>query len=612
MTDLLTSLNPEQLDAVKALNGPVLVLSGPGSGKTRVITYRVAYLIKEKNISPEKMLIQTFTNKASKEMKERLSLILGKDTPRPPWLGTFHSICSRILRRDGPQIGLSPNFVIYDDSDSLSLIKDIMKEQNINPKNFSPGAILNTIGSAKNELLTPTEYQKFARGIFQETVTQVYKEYQKQLRESQAMDFDDLLLETIHLFQERQEVLEKYQNQFEYLMIDEYQDTNHAQYIFAQLLAGSKHNIFVVGDASQAIYGWRGADFRNILNFEKDFPEAKIFNLEQNYRSTKTILNTAQAVISQNKTHPILKLWTTNDDGVPVVVYEAKNETEEADFILRMITKMSASAKCSLNSFAVLYRTNAQSRVLEEKFLQEGVPYTLIGGTRFYDRKEIKDILAYLRLITNPEDKVSLKRIINVPPRGIGPATMLERDNPKVTAFYELLESLKIKSESLNSLQTVDLVLGVTNYLKFLDDGTPEGLSRIENVKELRSVASEFPLLTDFLENVALVESEYRPSETKDQEAVTLMTLHSAKGLEFPVVFMVGMEEGLFPHSRALMDLQELEEERRLAYVGITRAKEQLFLTYTRERLYFGTRTAGIVSRFITDIPEELLIPLRF
>lgn len=610
MASILDALNPEQQKAASCLEGAILVLSGPGSGKTRVITHRVAFLIKEKNTSPEKILVTTFTNKAANEMKERLTILLGKDTPRPPWIGTFHSICSKILRKDGHQIGLSPNFSIYDTSDSLSLVKDIMKDMGVNPKNFSPGAIFGTIGSAKNELLGPTEYSKLARGVFQETVVQVYTEYQKQLRKNQALDFDDLLLETIHLFQERKEVLEKYQTQFEYVLIDEYQDTNHAQYLFAQLVSGIHQNLFVVGDASQAIYGWRGADFRNILNFEKDFPKAKIFNLEQNYRSTKTILNTAQAVISQNKTHPILKLWTTNDEGVPVVVYEAKNETDEAEFILKMITKFNATDKYSLKDFAVLYRTNAQSRVLEEHFLQEGVPYTLIGGTRFYDRKEIKDILSYLRLIVNPEDTVSIKRIINVPPRGIGPAALLEKNNSKVGAFHELLDSLKLKSQTLNSLETIDLILASTQYLRFLDDGTPEGLSRIENVKELRSVAAEFPKLPDFLENVALVESEYKSSK-EGGEAVTLMTMHAAKGLEFPIVFMVGMEEGLFPHSRALMDLQELEEERRLAYVGITRAKDQLFLTYTRERLYFGTRTPGIVSRFITDIPEDLLIPLH-
>ncbi len=610
MAPILDALNPEQQKAAACIQGPVLVLSGPGSGKTRVITHRIAHLVVEKKVSPEKILALTFTNKAAGEMKERLTHLLGKDTPRPPWIGTFHSICSKILRRDGHQIGLSPNFSIYDTSDSMSLVKDIMKEMGINPKNFSPGAILGTIGSAKNELLGPAEYSKLARGIFQETASQVYAEYQKQLRKNQALDFDDLLLETIHLFQERKEVLEKYQIQFEYVAIDEYQDTNHAQYLFAQLVSGGHQNLFVVGDASQAIYGWRGADFRNILNFEKDFPKAKIFNLEQNYRSTKTILNTAQAVISMNKTHPILKLWTSNDEGVPVVVYEAKNETDESDFILKMITKFNSTEKYSLKDFAVLYRTNAQSRVLEEHFLQEGIPYTLIGGTRFYDRKEIKDILSYLRLIVNPEDTVSIKRVINVPPRGIGPAALLEKSNPKVAAFHELLESHRLKAESLNSLETIDLVLASTQYLRFLDDGTPEGLSRIENVKELRSVAAEFPALTDFLENVALVESEYKSSK-EGGEAVTLMTMHAAKGLEFPIVFMVGMEEGLFPHSRALMDLQELEEERRLAYVGITRAKDQLFLTYTRERLYFGTRTPGIVSRFITDIPEDLLIPLH-
>ncbi len=613
MNKFLEGLNPTQQEAVTTTDGPVLVLAGPGSGKTRVITHRMAYILDQKLATPEEILAVTFTNKAAGEMKERLKKLV---TITPLWMGTFHSICARILRLDGGAAGISPRFSIYDDGDSLDLIKDILKDMNIDPKSFSPYSIKNSISSAKNEMVNPIEYQGFARGYFQEIVAKVYIEYQKGLRENQALDFDDILAESVNLFDKFPEIAEKYQNRFKYVLIDEYQDTNKAQYLLTKIMAQKHNNLCVVGDASQAIYGWRGADYRNILNFSKDFPLVKVINLEQNYRSTKNILEAAKSVISKNRSHPVLDLWTDNDEGIPTVLYEAKNEVEEAQFIVRTITKLiSANQGYTLNSFAVLYRTNAQSRNLEEVFLREGLPYALIGGTRFYERKEIRDVLAYLRYLDNPKDTLSFKRIINTPPRGIGPKALEEGSNPKVIDFKEKMEILRLKAQNVAAIDIIDLVLAETRYLSYLDDSTEEGLGRMENVKELRSVASEFPNLGDFLENVSLVEQEYVPnraSNTEKKEAITMMTLHSAKGLEFPVVFMVGMEEGLFPHNQSLTDNLELEEERRLCYVGITRAQKQLYLTYTESRLYFGTRTQGVISRFVLDIPENLLIPIRF
>lgn len=608
---MLTQLNSQQKDVVTTTDGPILVLSGPGSGKTRVITHRIAYLIKEKDIDPTRILGLTFTNKAAKEMKGRLRILLGEEA-HIPWVGTFHSICSKILRIDGHHLGLSPSFTIYDEKDSEDLVKEILKEMNLSSKNFSAYSLLNAISSAKTELVGPEEYQKYVQGYFQEIVAKVYLQYQQTLRKNQCLDFDDLILETLRLLDQNPALLKKYQEQFQYILIDEYQDTNRSQYLFAKMLSSSHKNICVVGDASQSVYAWRGADYRNLLNFERDFPTAKVFNLEQNYRSTKKILEAAKAVISKNKTHPVLALWTENEEGVPPVVYEAKNELEEANFIIRIIGKTSHK---NYSNFAILYRTNAQSRVLEEAFLRAGIPYLLVGGTRFYERREVRDMLAYLRLISNPTDEVSLKRIINTPPRGIGPASLKDKNHPKVVQFHSLMAEIRTKTQGITTEQIIDLILGVTKYQDYLDDGTPEGLSRLENVKELRSVAFEFPKLADFLENVSLIEHEYLPKEgekkqEQEKNVVTLMTMHSAKGLEFDIVFMVGMEEGLFPHSRALLDLNELEEERRLCYVGITRAKEQLFLTYAQERLYFGSRSTGVISRFIQDIPKENLIAL--
>ena len=615
MEKTLGNLNLIQQEAVKHDKGPSLVLSGPGSGKTRVITHRIAYLINKLNVTPDNILAVTFTNKAANEMRARIKKLT---TTVPLWMGTFHSICAKILRESGGFLGISPNFTIFDDDDSLRLIKDIMKELNISIKTFSPGSIKSAIGSAKTELIGPAEYQNLARGYFQEIASKVYNEYQKALHKNKALDFDDLLFQTVILFQKYPEILKKFQDRWKYILVDEYQDTNRVQYIFTKLLAQKERNLFIVGDASQAIYGWRGADFRNILNFSKDFPEVKIFNLEQNYRSTKKILSAATNIISKNQSHPVLDLWTENQEGMPLILYEAKDEVEEAEFITRTIEKLIKTGQnFDLKSFAVLYRTNAQSRVLEEAMLRSGLPYTLVGGTRFYERKEIKDVISYLRLLENPADQVSFKRIVNTPPRGIGPAALKDPTNLKVKEFWKLIKGAKEKSASPATIDIIDLVLTETKYLDYLDDGTTEGAARAENVKELRSVAAEFPKPIDFLENVALVEKEYLPKNSSrivggDKNVVTLMTLHAAKGLEFPIVFMVGLEEGLFPHSRSLTDTHELEEERRLCYVGITRAKQQLYLTYTQKRLYFGTKTEGVISRFVLDIPEELMIPIKY
>lgn len=597
MPDLLAELNPIQQKAAKQINGPVLILAGAGSGKTRVLTYRVVYLITEGKIDPLNILMVTFTNKAAGEMKERILALINRDTSSKntttPVMGTYHSICAKILRKEGKNIGLSPGFSIYDESDALDAVKEAMATLNLAAIKLSPSAIRHTISGAKNELLNEFEYPQYARGYFQENVAKVYMEYQKILQRNQALDFDDLLMETIRLFSSTPPVLSKYQMQFRYILVDEYQDTNAAQYQLIKMLAKHHRNICVVGDASQAIYGFRGADFRNIVNFQRDYPDAKVFNLEQNYRSTQTILDAADAVIAENKSHPILKLWTDKKEGANIKLYQARTEVDEAQYIIQEIRK----TQLPLSSFAILYRTNAQSRSLEEAFLKAGVPYKLVGGVQFYERKEIKDVLSYLKLLNNPVDSVALKRIEKV---GKG----------RMNKFLEFSQEVQINRDAYSTIELMDQVLVVTGYLAYLDDGTDAGKMRVENVKELRSVAEEFPNLTQFLENVALVQGNEMPDKIKGinpEEAVTMMTIHSAKGLEFPVVFLVGMEEGLFPHSRSMLNPSEMEEERRLAYVGITRAKEKLFLTYTRSRLYFGTRSNNLISRFIASIPEHLL-----
>lgn len=644
MPDFLNDLNPIQQDAVKNTDGPTLILAGAGSGKTRVLTYKVAYLIAEKKVQPENIITLTFTNKAAGEMKERILKLLDHEpraTSHTPLMGTFHSICSKLLRRDGYNIGLKPGFSIYDESDALDAIKEAMNNLTIDIKKTNPNAIRHTISGAKNELITELEYPQYARGYFQETTAKVYIEYQKILHRNSALDFDDLLLETIRLFQTNPPILAKYQQQFRYILVDEYQDTNTAQYQIIKLLASRYRNLCVVGDASQSIYAFRGADFRNIVNFQKDYPEAKVFHLEQNYRSTQIILDAAHAIIQENKSHPILKLWTDKKTGPKITAFQARTEIDEAMFVIEKVKELTSSHEpramsYELNSFAVLYRTNAQSRSLEEAFLKVGLPYQLFGGVQFYERKEIKDILAYLRLVENPQDSVARKRIDKI---GKGRAQRFfgwlssSRSNPSSAVILsensegsqDIVLASSTRPGSLDSsaqapqndkfstLELMDQILTITDYLNYLDDGSEQGKSRIENVKELRSVAEEFPNLNQFLENVALIQDKQFPDQraTTHQPraggAVTLMTIHASKGLEFPVVFLVGMEEGLFPHSRAMLNPDEMEEERRLAYVGITRAKDQLFLTYTRSRLYFGTRSNNIVSRFLGAIPEHLL-----
>lgn len=587
-TDILKDLNTEQKAAVLNSQGPMIILAGAGSGKTRVLTYKVVYLIREKNVSPENILMVTFKNKAANEMKERIEKISGELAK--PLIGTFHSICARILRIEGKHIGFSEKFTIYDSQDSLDAIKEAMRRANLSIKDFKPHSVYSTITQAKNQLVNHLEYLNLARGYFQESVAKIYPFYQLILKENNALDFDDLILRTIELFEKNPDVLEKYQNKFEYILVDEYQDTNQAQYILTKMLSKKWKNICVVGDFSQSIYSFRGANFQNLITFKKDFVNTKTFELSQNYRSTQTILDSAYAVISKNTSHPVLKLWTQNEKGEKISLFEANNEHKEAEYIISEMINSGINP----SNVAVLYRTNAQSRVVEEVFLHHGVPYSLIGGTRFYERKEIKDILALLRVIDNQKDNVSFKRIEKL---GKG----------RLKKFMDFTENLDISS--LKTIEVMDKAIEAIDYLSLYDPKDEEDIGRLENIKELRSVAIEFPNLSSFLENVTLVEQEELSDKSKDSKnSVTLMTLHSAKGLEFPYVFMIGMEEGIFPHSRSLMEKDEIEEERRLCYVGITRAKEKLYLTYARNRLIFGQRSSNTLSRFIFDIPKDTII----
>ncbi len=600
--DFLKDLNPDQQKAVIKTDGPTIILAGAGSGKTRVLTYKVIYLINFLGVDSNNILMVTFTNKAAKEMKERIQKF---SQSMNPTIATFHSLCAKILRIDGQSIGISRNFVIYDDQDQVEGVKQAMKILDISIKDFKPSSILTTISQAKNQLITATEYLNYARGYFQETVSRIYPIYQKLLSENGALDFDDLILKTIELFDKNPDIIKKYQDKFKYILVDEYQDTNHAQYMLTKILTGTESlNICVVGDFSQSIYSWRGADFQNLSKFKDDFKNTQTFSLSQNYRSTQKILDGASSVISKNTSHPVLELWTENPKGEDITLYESRNEHDEGEFIINRILELkSKNPSLSYSDFAVLYRTNAQSRAIEEVFLHQGISYVLIGGIRFYERREIKDVLAYLSLIANPKDTVSYKRIEKL---GKG----------RLNKFLEFMEDFKeAETETTPTLEILDNVIAKTDYLSLYDEKDEEDRARLENIKELRSVAIEFPNIIEFLENVALVEREYEPkdttrpltSERSDGERVNLMTLHGAKGLEFPVVFMVGMEEGLFPHSRSLMDKNELEEERRLCYVGMTRAKEKLFLTYSRKRLFFGQRTSNIVSRFVLELPEKVL-----
>lgn len=594
--NLLADLNQQQHSAVTFGDGPLLILAGAGSGKTRAIVYRVAYLIGEKGIDPGRILLTTFTNKAASEMRERLTKLVGA---APPFTGTFHSLCAKILRREGKYIGIPASYAIYDDRDQIEVVKQAIADFDLSIRDFKPRSVLATISAAKNELISSTEYPQYAKGHWQKTVAEIYILYQKKLKKYEALDFDDLLMDTVRLFQREPRVLADYQDRFLHVLVDEYQDTNQAQYVLTKLLAGRWRNLCCVGDASQSIYAWRGADFRNLNKLENDFPDLTVVNLERNYRSTQIILNAAYGVIANNSTHPVLSLWTDKKGGEKIEVFEASDEKEEAYFALHAINQlMSEDKKLRYKDFSVLYRTNAQSRVFEEAFIRFGVPYVLVGGTRFYERKEIKDCLAYLRVLSNPKDLVNFKRLEKIGKR------RLER-------FLNFSKRFRAKmQEKKNTLEIMDLILKETGYLDLYNPKDEEDLMRLENVKELRSVAQEFPNLTQFLENVSLVEQEHlpnRPKSNQDRDAVNLMTLHAAKGLEFKVVFIAGMEEGLFPHSRSMLEKDELEEERRLCYVGITRAMNRLFLTYTRRRLYFGAYGSSIVSRFLNELPEELI-----
>ena len=634
--DFFKGLNDAQIQAVETETGPLLILAGAGSGKTKTLTHRVAYLIGSKGVWPNQILAVTFTNKAAKEMRERLSLLLGQPNSRGfmPWMGTFHGICVRLLRQDGTAIGIQHNFVIYDEDDRQGLIKQAMKSVGVTDTKIKPRAVSGMISTAKNEMIGPDEFEQTANYPFQKSVAQIYHAYEKLRREAGALDFDDLLLETVRLFKENDDIRRKWQQQFVHIMIDEYQDTNAAQYAIVKSLVGPDRNICVVGDDWQSIYSWRGADFTNILNFERDFPGALVIKLEQNYRSTGAILEAAHNVITKNVQRTDKKLWTAEGEGSPVQVHELYDESEEARLVASRVSAQVAIGARKPNDFAVLYRTNAQSYSLERALLQARVPYQIVGGVRFYDRKEIKDVISYLRLVYQPNDRMSFSRIANVPGRGVG-ASSLERfltwhagtGMDIIEALVRVGEadgltprarnSLSILGDMLDSFRGLDQepsliieqLLEKSGYLHYLRDGSPQAEDREENVSSLVSDAKTFASLPEFLEEVALMTSA---DESKGEPSVTLMTLHAAKGLEFPVVFMVGLEEGIFPHSR-IHDAgpSELEEERRLCYVGMTRAREELHLSYAASRLQFGQRGYNPPSRFISDMGNVVAMAER-
>lgn len=625
--NFLEGLNEAQASAVTTETGPLLILAGAGSGKTKTLTHRVASLIGDKGVWPNQILAVTFTNKAAKEMRERLSQLLGQPNTRGfmPWMGTFHGICVRLLRQDGASIGIQANFVIYDEDDRQGLVKQAMKLEGVTDTKIKPRAVSSTISAAKNDMIGPEEYEASANYPFQKEVAKVYSRYERLRKEAGALDFDDLLLETVRLFKEAEDVRSKWQHQFAHILIDEYQDTNAAQYSIVKSLVGADRNICVVGDDWQSIYSWRGADFTNILNFERDFPGATVIKLEQNYRSTGAILEAAHNVISKNVQRTDKKLWTDAGTGSPVQIHELYDEAEEARLVGSRISAQVAIGARNPNDFAVLYRTNAQSYTLERSLLQARVPYQIVGGVRFYDRKEIKDVISYLRLIYQPNDRMSFSRIANVPGRGLGPSSLERFMNWQAGSGLDIIEGL-VRAQEIDGLTPraknsfaklgdildsfrgmtdepsllIEQLLDKSGYLEYLRDGTPQAEDREENVSSLVSDAKSFAALADFLEEVALMTSA---DETKGQPSVTLMTLHAAKGLEFPVVFMVGMEEGIFPHSRIHESgPKELEEERRLCYVGMTRAREELHLSYAASRLQFGQRGYNPPSRFLADM----------
>ncbi|GAE36270.1 DNA helicase PcrA [Halalkalibacter akibai] len=642
---MLSGLNPEQRQAVQHTDGPLLLMAGAGSGKTRVLTHRIAYLLREKEIAPWSVLAITFTNKAAREMKDRVAQLVGP-VAEDIWISTFHSMCVRVLRRDIDRIGYNRNFTILDSGDQLSVIKQILKNKNIDPKKFEPRSILGSISSAKNELKKPDVFAKSATGPYDQTVADVYVDYQKQLKKNHALDFDDLIMKTIELFKLVPEVLEFYQRKFQYILVDEYQDTNRAQYMLVKMLAERFKNICVVGDSDQSIYRWRGADISNILSFEEDYPKAKVILLEQNYRSTKTILQAANRVIENNPNRKKKNLWTENDAGMKIGYYAADTEQSEAQFVVERIRE-ATRGDYTYSDIAILYRTNAQSRVIEEFFVKSNIDYNIVGGTKFYDRKEIKDVLAYLRLIANPDDDISLQRIINVPKRGIGATTvdkigayaieqgisifaalqeveqvgLAGRTADKLKDFSKQLSHWVEMQEYLSVTELVEELLDRTGYREMLkNEKSLEALSRIENIDEFLTVTNEFEKqnedksLVAFLTDLALVadiDKLDEENEGKPKDAITLMTLHSAKGLEFPLVFLIGLEEGIFPHSRSLFEEEEMQEERRLAYVGITRAEKQLYVTNARLRTMFGRTNTNPPSRFINEIPEDCLESLN-
>lgn len=590
--DLFKHLNTEQNAAVSQATGPSVILAGAGSGKTRVLVHKVLNLVLNHEIDPDEIVMITFTNKAAREMKERILKAIPKDTgsTHMGYVGTFHSFCCSILRRQAYHLGLGSSFTIYDADDQQAVLKTVIKKLEI--KKFTPSYFANRISAAKNQLIPPERYL----GVFSDwgapQVAQVYQEYQNQLKKNMAMDFDDLIMKTVEIFTKFPHVLETYQDKYKYILVDEFQDTNYSQYVLTRILARKYNNITVVGDFAQSIYSWRGADIRNLEKFQSDFPEAKVYYLETNYRSTQTILDFAYSIISQNQLHPILKLHTDNTKGQDITYYEADNEEEESIYIANKIQQLKTGDEYA--SFAVLYRTNAQSRAIEEAFLHYGIPYTLYGGTRFYERKEIKDVMSYLRLLVNPQDEIATERI-----KKLGKKYW--------TKFKAVFDELHGRVDELSTVETMDRIFEDTRYLDMYNTEDEEDYSRLENIKELKSVATNFPKVVEFLEQVSLVESEYFDGEKlrRNQNGVRLMTLHQAKGLEFPYVFIAGVEEGILPHSRSLDDMFQLEEERRLFYVGITRAREELFITYTRRRFIFGRRNEVIKSRFIGGGEEQ-------
>jgi DNA helicase-2/ATP-dependent DNA helicase PcrA len=657
--EILERLNPPQREAVAHLSGPLLILAGAGSGKTRVLAHRVAYLVAT-SYKPWQILAVTFTNKAAGEMRERIAGLIGEEAAREATIGTFHSICARILRRDGTAIGLTRSFTIYDRADQVALVKGVLRRLDLDEKRFSPNGMLAWIGQRKDELADVATAVRQAANYYDETAARVYEAYQRQMAEDDAVDFDDLLMRTVNLFEEHPDVLAKYQQRWQQIMVDEYQDTNRAQYLLCRSLASKHKNLAVVGDDDQSIYSWRGADLRNILDFEADYPDAKVVKLEQNYRSTQTILDAAHAVVSRNAGRKDKKLWTDRGTGTQITLFDAYNEYEEAEFVARQVEKLVGAGRrggmaalltsraddedgtLKYGDIAVTYRINAQSRVIEEAFMRFGIPYQLVGGVRFYERREVKDALAYLRLARNPADRVALARIINVPARGIGAKTVEEltawadgrgvsmwqavedagtnpnlapRARTQLGVFADIMRGLMAMVPDDPPSAIFDAAMERSGLQSAVQDGTDEGEERWTNVLELRAHAAEFDEiaapegLARFLEEVALVSDQDELDEAPDR--VTLITLHAAKGLEFPVVFIVGLEEGLLPHRRALEDERELEEERRLAYVGMTRAKDRLYLVHAHHRSTYGVGAQADASRFLAELPEDLLAAER-